>query len=577
MFLDAIIGLLLGVALGAVAAWLLWGRSTALLSQERDAARGERDAVRGERDSLFTEREVLRAEQARLREERDSVRAELADVRAEKDRVAQTVASVQVQLAEALAGARSADERAEELLTELDSVRDTLAHERGQREALQTRLAAIEAQAKEREQAINAQIAQLTEVRGQLQKDFEALASTALRQNEAQFLRMAEETMKRHREGSSADLAKTRAELEALLNPVKDTLARYEKGMGEVEKARVEAYGSLKQQIESMLNDQGQLRAETQKLVHALKSGPKARGRWGEQQLRNVLEMAGLSAYVDFQTEVHVGLGDDGALRPDAIINLPGGRQLIVDAKTSLVAFLDAAEATDEGTRHAHLISHAKALKTHADQLGRKEYWRQFGKAADFVVMFVPGEHFVTAALEVDPDLWDFAFEWRVLLATPTNLIAIARTVSHVWQQEKLAEQAEQIGQMGKELYQRMRVMGGHVADLGKAVDMVVKKYNGFVGSLERNVLPQARKFGELQFESQAETLVALEPSEQAVRQPDRRGRDLRFTGDGIGDGFGDSQGTGGDGDAPITAPPSIAVAVNGTLPRTEVLADAEE
>ncbi|MCH8685678.1 DNA recombination protein RmuC [Pedomonas mirosovicensis] len=491
---------------------------------------------------------ALRAELAALRAERDALRAE-------KDRLAGEAADARARLAEAQAMERAAKARAEEIATEMDDTRDALEHERQERMALQTRLAAIEAQAQEREQAINTQIAQLTEVRGQLQKDFEALAATALRQNEQQFLRMAEETMKRHREGSSADLAKTRAELEALLNPVKDTLARYEKGMGEVEKARVEAYGSLKQQIEHMLNDQGQLRAETQKLVHALKSGPKARGRWGEQQLRNVLEMAGLSAYVDFQTEVHVDTGEDGALRPDAIINLPGGRQLIVDAKTSLVAFLDAAEAPDEGTRHAHLLSHAKALKTHADQLGRKEYWRQFGKAADFVVMFVPGEHFVTAALEVDPDLWDFAFERRVLLATPTNLIAIARTVSHVWQQEKLAEQAELIGQMGKDLYNRLRVMGNHVSDLGKAVDTVVRKYNGFVGSLERNVLPQARKFGELQFESQAEPLVALEPSEQAVRQPDRRGRDLTF-----------------DGDAPITAPPSLAA-----LPRTEVTADAEE
>ncbi|MGK2285696.1 DNA recombination protein RmuC [Pedomonas sp. V897] len=496
MFYESILAALFGGALVLAAGWLLWVRGQSAAKAELAALRGELDAARAEKERLIGE-----AAEARTR------------------------------MAEAQALERAARERADEIASRMDDARDALEHERQERMALQTRLAALEAQAQEREQAIAAQIAQLTEVRGQLQKDFEALASTALRQNEAQFLRMAEETMKRYREGSSADLAKTRAELEALLTPVKDTLARYEKGMTEVEKARVEAYGSLKQQIESMLNDQSQLRAETQKLVHALKSGPKARGRWGEQQLRNVLEMAGLSAYVDFQTEVHVDAGEDGALRPDAIINLPGGRQLIVDAKTSLVAFLDAAEATDETARHAHLLAHAKALKTHAEQLGRKEYWRQFGKAADFVVMFVPGEHFVTAALEVDPELWDFAFERRVLLATPTNLIAIARTVCHVWQQEKLAEQAEQIGHMGKELYNRLRTMGSHVADLGKAVDQVVKKYNGFVGSLERNVLPQARKFGELQFETQAEPLAVLEPSEQAVRHPDRRGRDLTFDG----------------------------------------------
>lgn len=467
-----------------------------------------------------------------------------------------SLAEARVRLAEAQAQERAALLRAEEIASGMDDARDALEHERQQRMALQTRLAAVEAQAQEREQAISAQIAQLTEVRGQLQKDFEALAHTALRQNEAQFLRMAEETMKRHREGSSADLAKTRAELEALLNPVKDTLTRYQQGLGDVEKARVEAYGSLKQQIETMLKDQGQLRAETQKLVHALKSGPKARGRWGEQQLRNVLEMAGLSPYVDFQTEVRVATAEDGALRPDAIVRLPGGRQLIVDAKTSLNAFLEAADCADDGERAAHLLAHARALKTHAEQLGQKAYWKQFGDSADFVVMFVPGEHFVTAALEVEPGLWEFAFQRRVLIATPTNLIALARTVSHVWQQEKLAEQAQEIGALGKELYKRMRAMGNHVLDLGKALDGTVKKYNSFVGSLERSVMPQARKFAELQFDASAEPLAVAEQSETAVRLPDQRGRDLTF-----------------DGDTLITAPPSIAAA----LPQVEVEADTEE
>lgn len=501
MFLEFALSALFGVAIASAAGWLLWGRTVSALILERDTVRAERDAAR----------------------------VELSLLRAEKDRALADAADARARLAGAEATQRAAEQQAAAAVEQADTVRDELEHERRERIALQTRLAAIEAQAAEREQAINAQIEQLTEVRGQLAKDFEALAQAALRQNEQQFLRLANETMEKHRQGATSDLAKTRAELEALLVPVKDTLARYEKSIDEVEKSRIEAYSGLKTQIEFMLNDQQQLRQETSKLVHALKSAPKARGRWGEQQLRNVLEMAGLSSYVDFQTEVHVAATEEErARRPDAIIRLPGGRKLIVDAKTSLNAFLEAAETTDENARTGHLLAHARALKTHAEQLGRKDYWKQFGDSADFVVMFVPGEHFVTAALEVEPSLWEYAFERRVLIATPTNLIAIARTVSHVWQQEKLAEQAMEIGALGKELHKRLRVMGTRVLDLGKALDGTVKKYNEFVGSLERQVMPQARKFSELQFDESVEPLPAMEQSDSLVRMPER-GRHLAF------------------------------------------------
>lgn len=461
---------LLGGGFSATGAWLLWGRKVGTLEAERDR-------------------------------ERERFALAIADLRAEQARSGQLEATVE----------------------ELNA-------ERMLRAELQAALAAAQAQAGEREQAVAAQLAQLAEVRGALAKDFQVLAESALRQNQQQFLNLANETMEKHRLGATADFAKTKAELEGLLTPVKDTLVRYQQGLSDVEKARAEAYGGVVAQIQTMLADQAQLRAETAKLVHALKSAPKARGRWGEQQLKNVLELAGLSSYVDFEMEVHVGT-EDGALRPDAVIRLPGGRKLVVDAKTSLTNFLEAAESSDDAVRTAHLASHARALKLHAEQLGRKDYWSQFDGAVDFVVMFVPGEHFVTAALEVDPSLWDFAFSKRVLIATPTNLIAIARTVSHVWRQEKLAEQAQEIGGLGKELYKRLRAMGDHVLGLGKSIDGVVKKYNAFVGSLESSVLPQARRFEDLQLETQEErdSLAVAEEVDLMVRLPSP-GRDLELS-----------------------------------------------
>jgi DNA recombination protein RmuC len=241
---------------------------------------------------------------------------------------------------------------------------------------------------------------------------------------------------------------------------------------------------------------------EAAKLVNALRTAPKARGRWGEQQLRNVLESCGLSEHADFQTEVSITGSDGDRLRPDVIIKVPGGQSLVIDAKVSLNAYQDAFGAVDEGERLLALAAHTASMRAHVNSLGNKAYWNQFTDAPDYVIMFVPGEHFLSAALEHDPTLWDFAFEKRVLLATPTNLIAIARTVSAVWRQEKLAGQAREIAELGKDLYARLSVMGGHVARVGKNLDTAVGAYNSFVGSLESQVLTQAKKFEALNIET---------------------------------------------------------------------------
>ncbi|MEO8619061.1 MAG: DNA recombination protein RmuC, partial [Sphingomicrobium sp.] len=276
----------------------------------------------------------------------------------------------------------------------------------------------------------------------------------------------------------------SQAKLQNLLQPVEATLKRYEEGLQRVEKERVDQYSGLKAVIDQVREGQGRVRDETRNLVNALRSSPKARGRWGEQSLRNVLEQAGLIEYADFATEVSVNT-EDGRLRPDVIVNLPGGRKLVIDAKCSLNAFLDASEEVDDERRKSHLNAHVASLRNHAQQLGSKNYWAQFGDAADYVVMFIPGEHFLTAALEQDHLLWEWAFERKVLLATPTNLVAIARTVASVWRQEKLNEAAEEIASLGKELHSRLATMAQHMERVGKNLSTANAAYNQMVGSFE--------------------------------------------------------------------------------------------
>lgn len=363
-------------------------------------------------------------------------------------------------------------------------------------------IAALREREIEREKSHQRQLDELT-------ARFEALAGRVLEQAQGQFLNRAEQRF-----------------TEALA-PVKETLTRYEGEMKKIETARVEAYGSIKEAVEGVRAGQEQVRTEAARLVGALRASPKTRGRWGEQQLRNVLEMAGLAEHVDFATEVSTD-GDDGKLRPDVIVRLPGGRQLVIDAKCAMNAYLDACEATDDAARMAFLEVHARALRTHADQLGRKAYWDQFAGTADYVIMFIPGEQFLTGALEADAGLWDYAFERKVLLATPTNLVAIARTVAVVWRQERMAEDAAQVAELAKELYKRLATMGGFVEKLGSHLDTAVRSFNGFVGSLEGSVMPQGRKFLELSVDPGAKALPALDPVETAVRQP-RRDRHLRF------------------------------------------------
>jgi DNA recombination protein RmuC len=394
----------------------------------------------------------------------------------------------------------------EERAKAADLLRMTLSEVTKERDEAMRDLSGLQADARNFE----ARMKELMEAKEALTAQFHEVGAKLLSEAQKQFLERADARFNQASEKSDA-------QLKALLQPVEATLKRYEEGLTKVEKERVGSYEALREAVTLLHAGHSQVRDETRNLVNALRSSPKARGRWGEQSLKNVLEQAGLSPYADFQTEVSVDT-EDGRLRPDVIVRLPGGRKLIIDAKCSLNAFLDASEAEDETVRVGHLKAHAASIRVHAQKLGSKNYWEQFGDAADYVVMYIPGEHFLTAALEQDDALWEWAFERRVLLATPTNLVAIARTVSSVWRQEKIAEEAAEIARLGKELHARLATMGGHVARMGRNLELAMGAYNAFVGSLETQVMTQARRFETLEVSGGGKEIEALPVVEGAPR-----------------------------------------------------------
>ena len=346
----------------------------------------------------------------------------------------------------------------------------------------QVELATLKANAENFDKQLEA----MREAREELVAQFKATGGEVLGKAQEQFLAAAAERF------GHAEQANKKA-IEAVLAPVGARLKSYEEQVDKLEKQRVDAFGQLAGVIEGLRKGQDEVRREAQRLGNSLTNAPKARGRWGERALQNVLEQCGLSEHTDFVTEQSVDTAD-GRLRPDAIVRIPGNKQLVIDAKVSLNAYQAAFEANDDGERGRHLDLHAKSMRGHVQTLGAKSYQSQFEDAPDYVVMFVPGEHFVAAALEHDPELWDFAFRNKVLLATPTNLVAICRTVAQVWRQDGLAKEAREIGRMGAELYDRLAVSAEHLKRVGSGLESAVGNYNKFVGSFERNVLSSARR-----------------------------------------------------------------------------------
>ncbi|MCH8615211.1 DNA recombination protein RmuC [Sphingomonas sp. SM33] len=399
----------------------------------------------------------------------------------------------------------------------VDSLRlqlDEVVKERDANRDAAQELAAVKAAQEARERAFEERIAEMTAAREALSAQFAEVGSKLLEGAQKQFLERAEQRFRQSEESAGTNL-------KALLQPVHERLQRYEDAVTKVEEERRKDFGLLTGHIEAMKSGTERVSAEAAKLVNALRNAPKARGRWGEQQLRNVLESCGLTEHCDFETEVSRTDEDGGRLRPDVTLRVPGGHCLVIDAKVSLNAYQDAFGAVDESERAMHLTAHAAAIKAHVNTLGNKAYWAQFADAPDYVVMFIPGEHFLSAALEQDGKLWDYAFERRVLLATPTNLIAIARTVAAVWRQEKLAKEARQIGELGKELYDRLAKAAQDLKRVGGGLTTAVNNYNSFVSSFETRSLVTARKFRELNIEPGAREIEIVPPVEALPRYND--------------------------------------------------------
>jgi DNA recombination protein RmuC len=359
---------------------------------------------------------------------------------------------------------------------------DEVVKERDLNRSAVNELAALKAAQGEREKAFERQIEALREAKESLSAQFHEIGTKFLGEARKTFLEQAGERFTQ------------------VVTPVEALLKTYQEKLQTIEKERVDHYAGLREAVELVRTGQGQVRDEARKLATALTSSPKQRGKWGEQGLKNVLEQAGLSSYADFKTEVSVET-DDGRLRPDVIVSLPGGRKLVIDAKCSLNAYLNACDEVDDEKRQSFMRAHVASIRTHTQQLGSKAYWAQFDDSADYVVMYIPGEHFLNAALEQDakdkanPSLWDWAFERRVLLATPTNLVAIAKTVASIWRQERLAEAAQEIANLGKELHSRLATMNEHMARVGNNLTTANKAYNQMVGSFESQVLTQAKRF----------------------------------------------------------------------------------
>jgi DNA recombination protein RmuC len=356
-------------------------------------------------------------------------------------------------------------------------------------------------------------LALLRNAEKQLADAFNALSAEALARNNQAFLDLATQNLAVFQETAKGDLAARQQAVEGLVKPLAEELARLSGQTQALEKARAESYGQLTEQVKGLLTAQQDLRGETGRLVNALRR-PEVRGRWGEVQLKRVVEMAGMQDHCDFYEQEVVADGK----RPDMLVRLPGGKTLVLDSKAPVAAFLEAAEALDDGTRGRALERFAQHVRTHIQQLSQKAYWEQFQDAPEFVVMFLPGESFFSAALQQDPELIEYASERKVILATPTTLLALLKAVYYGWRQEALADNARRVSELGAQLYERLARLGEHWAGVGKNLGQAVKAYNDATGSLESRVMVSARKFEELQVAPAGKKLPELNPVEQAPR-----------------------------------------------------------
>ena len=382
---------------------------------------------------------------------------------------------------------------------------------------LREKYAAMEATLESERHTSTERIAELEKAREQLADTFGALSNEALKSNSVQFLKLAQENLKQFQLQAQNELSQKEKSFENLVTPIKETLEKTEKQIRQMEHERKEAHGALTQHLQSMLESQQALQGETRNLVNALRR-PEVRGQWGELTLKRLAELAGMVEHCDFYEQEHTAT-KEGAMRPDMIVRMPGGREIVVDVKTPLDAYISAVETSDETLRTQHLQRHTKNVKDRVRELSSKAYWSQFTRSPDFVVLFIPGEQFLSAALDNDSGLMEYAMQQKVILATPTSLVALMRAIAYGWRQESLAENAEQIREVGSELYHRLATFTDHLSKIGKSLTSSVQHFNKAVGSLDTRILPSARKFTEMGISSEKpiESLSQIETTTKSV------------------------------------------------------------
>lgn len=464
-------------------------------------------------------RSQAEAELAALREQvqgREEMLARQAEQLTELGRVQ---AQLEERLREEIKGRSAAEQQAarvpvlETALGERDSRIRVLQDETSALKAIRSNL---EANLEQERAKMAEKVVLLDQAQARLTDAFKALASDALNTNNKSFLELAQTALQKFQETAKTDLEQRQKSIVEMVKPVKESLEKVDTKIQDLEKARVEAYGVLKHQVDLLIEGNRQLSSETTRLVSALRT-PSVRGRWGEMQLRRVVELAGMLERCDFYSQESVTT-EDGRLRPDLVVKLPGGKCIVVDAKAPLAAYLEALEATDEDGYKQKMQDHARQVRSHMSSLCEKKYWAQFDSTPEFVFLFLPGEIFFSAALQHDPSLIEYGVDKRVIVATPTTLIALLWAVYYGWQQEGIAENAKAISALGRELYKRIATMGGHMLKLGGNLDRAVRSYNETVASLEANVLTGARKFRDLKTPVEGVEIEELTPIERSTR-----------------------------------------------------------